>query len=562
MMKTYYADVLSKVLYEHLSHEKIVQLIETPKYETHGDLAFPCFELAKVLKKSPVQIANELVEQIHSDIFSKVEAVGPYVNVFLNRKEISIPIIEEILQKKEKYGSSIDGKGQTIVVDLSSPNIAKPFSMGHLRSTVIGNSICQIAQKVGYQTVGINHLGDWGTQFGKLMYAYLTWGDEAKVKASPIKELNKLYVYFHEMAQDNPALENEGRIWFKKLEEGDEEATRLWTWFREVSLKDFQRIYDLLDVQFDSYNGEAFFNDKMDDVVRLLEEKNLLIESDGAKVVDLSEYNLPPCLIKKSDGATLYATRDLAAAIYRQNTYHFSQAIYVVGGEQALHFQQFFHVLEKMGYDWVKGMKYVPFGLMMKDGKKMSTRKGKTILLEEVLQVAIGLSKKNIQEKNPDLSNADEVARQVGVGAVIFHDLKNERTNNCEFSLESMLKPEGETGPYIQYTHARACSILRKSPIALDKIHFNGLTDDYSWTIIKLLEQFPEIISRAFHRYEPSVISKYLLDLAQSFNKYYGQVRVLEVDEQIHSRLALLVAVVTVLAEGLRLLGIQAPQEM
>lgn len=560
-MKSYYAEALHQLLKEQLSFEKIYALIETPKHESHGDLAFPCFELAKSLKKSPVQIASELASQMTLEQFTSVQAAGPYINVFLNRKSISVPIVETVIAQKENYGNADFGKGQTLIVDLSAPNIAKPFSMGHLRSTVIGNAICKIAKKVGFQTVGINHLGDWGTQFGKLMYAYLTWGDEKKVKAAPIKELNKLYVYFHEVAKENPQIEDEGRAWFKKLEEGDEEATRLWTWFREVSLKEFQRIYELLGVEFDSFNGEAFYNDKMDGVVELLEEKQLLVESDGAMVVDLSEYDLPPCLIKKSDGATLYATRDLAAAIYRQNTYHFNRAAYVVGGEQALHFKQFFHVLEKMGYDWVKGMKHVPFGLMMQGGKKMSTRKGKTVLLEEVLKEAIALSEKNIQEKNPNLKNADQVARQVGVGAVIFQDLKNERTNNCEFSLENMLKFEGETGPYVQYTYARACSILRKAPTELSYT-FEGLEDDYAWNIVKILQLFPATVVRAFEKYEPSVISKYVLDLAQAFNKYYGQVRILETDEQLQSRLTLLVAVTSVLYEGLRLLGIEAPEEM
>lgn len=560
-MKTYYAEALHQLLKEQLSFEKISALIETPKHEAHGDLAFPCFELAKVFRKSPIQIASELADQITAEPFTSVQAMGPYVNVFCNRKFISIPVLKEIMTKKEAYGNTDFGKGETIVVDLSAPNIAKPFSMGHLRSTVIGNSICKIARKVGFKTVGINHLGDWGTQFGKLMYAYLTWGDEEKVKVAPIQELNQLYVHFHKIAKENPQIEDEGRAWFKKLEEGDAEATRLWTWFREVSLKEFQRIYELLGVEFDSFHGEAFYNDKMDAVVQLLEEKNLLIESDGAMVVDLSEFDLPPCLIKKSDGATLYATRDLAAAIYRQNTYHFNRAVYVVGGEQALHFKQLFHVLEKMGYDWVKGMKHVPFGLMMQDGKKMSTRKGKTVLLEEVLKEAIRLSEKNIQEKNPNLKNAEQVARQVGVGAVIFQDLKNERTNNCEFSLENMLKFEGETGPYVQYTYARACSILRKATVQLT-YEFDGLEDDYAWNIVKCLQLFPATVLRAFDKYEPSIISKYILDLAQAFNKYYGQVRILEEDEELQSRLTLLIAVTTVLREGLNLLGIEAPEEM
>ncbi len=559
--KAIFAEALHTSLHDYLNLDKIQSLIEIPKHEQHGDLAFPCFELAKALRKSPALIAKELAETIQSSMLTKVEAVGSYVNAFLNRQAVSNEIISVITKEKESYGAHTFGEGKTVVIDYSSPNIAKPFSMGHLRSTVIGNSIYKISEKCGYEAVGINYVGDWGTQFGKLMSAYKRWGEEEKVKQNPIKELFTLYVKFHEEAKEHPELEEEGRAWFKKLEDGDEEAIYLWQWFRSESLKEFSRIYDLLGVSFDSYNGEAFYNDKMDDTVRLLEEKNLLVESDGAQVVTIEEKDLPPCLIKKSDGATLYATRDLTAAIYRQNTYHFDRALYVVGGEQSLHFEQIFAVLKKMGYSWVEGMSHVPFGLILKDGKKMSTRKGKVVLLEEVIQEAITLAEKNIEDKNPDLPNKQEVARQVGVGAIIFQDLKNERTNNIEFSLENMLKFEGETGPYVQYTHARACSILRKAgfqsaeqPVVLE--------DDLSWGIVKLLEEFPTVVEKAFQRYEPSQISKYVLDLAQAFNKYYGNVRILENSEEKQSRLHLVYAVTIVLKEGLRLLGIGAPEEM
>ncbi|WP_114572014.1 arginine--tRNA ligase [Exiguobacterium flavidum] len=557
--KQQYAEILHGVIGEELTLEQIEQLIEQPKHEDHGDLAFPCFMLAKAFRKAPVMIASDLAEKLENPLFSKVQAAGPYVNVFLNRSVVSREIVGEVLAKGGEFGTS-EANGKTIVTDFSSPNIAKPFSMGHLRSTVIGNALNQISRKKGYDVVGINHLGDWGTQFGKLMVAYKMWGEEEAVRAHPIEELLKLYVRFHEEAETNPSLEDEGRAWFKKLEQGDAEATELWTWFREVSLVEFQRVYDLLGVQFDSLNGEAFYNDKMQHVVDLLEEKNLLIESEGAMVVDLEVEGMPPCLIKKKDGATLYATRDLAAAVYRHETYHFEQAFYVVGGEQALHFKQLFAVLKKLGFDHVDGMHHVPFGLIMKDGKKMSTRKGRIVLLEEVLKEAIDVAKQNIAEKNPNLANAEQTARQVGVGAVIFHDLKNERMNNIEFDLEQMLKFEGETGPYVQYTNARANSLLRKGNY--DGSAFEGNDDDYTWGVVSMLNQFPVVIDRAFARREPSIISRYVLDLAQSFNKYYGQVRVLEEDAGKQSRLALVKSVTVVLTEGLRLLGVGAPEEM
>ena len=554
-----YAEALSRVIGDGLTVDEIEALIEKPKHEAHGDLAFPCFQLAKAYRKAPVMIAADLANELTDALFTKVEAAGPYVNVFLSRDVVSQEIINMVLDEKADYATHA-ARQETIVTDFSSPNIAKPFSMGHLRSTVIGNAINQIARKNGYDVVGVNHLGDWGTQFGKLMVAYKKWGDEAAVRANPIAELLKLYVHFHEEAKTQPELEDEGRAWFKKLEDGDAEANELWQWFRDESLKEFQKVYDMLGVEFDSFNGEAFYNDKMDRIVAMLEEKNLLVESEGAMVVSLEEENLPPCLIKKKDGATLYATRDLAAAVYRYETYNFVQANYVVGGEQALHFKQLFTVLRKLGYDFVDGMHHVPFGLILQEGKKMSTRKGRIVLLEEVLKEAIEKAQANIALKNPELANAEDVARMVGVGAVIFHDLKNERINNIEFDLDSMLKFEGETGPYVQYTNARANSLLRKGNY--DGSTFAGAEDDYSWGVVTMLNAFPHVITRAHERREPSIISRYVLDLAQSFNKYYGQVRVLEDDAQKQSRLALVKAVTIVLTEGLRLLGVEAPEEM
>ncbi|WP_369899885.1 arginine--tRNA ligase [Bacillus manliponensis] len=552
---------IGEVLQGGLSIEQIYTLIETPKQDEFGDTAFPCFTLAKQYKKAPAVIAEELAAKLSHPLFTKIEAVGPYVNVFFSRQQFSQRVLQKVLSEKDKYGQLYFGREKTVVIDYSSPNIAKPFSMGHLRSTMIGNALKHIAEKCGYDVVGINYIGDWGTQFGKLITAYKKWGNEELVKEDPIRELFKLYVRFHEEVIDYPELEEEGRAAFKQLEDGEEEAVHLWNWFRNESLKEFSRIYDLLGVQFSNFQGEAFYNDKMEDFVSILEANDLLEESDGAQVVNLEEEGMPPCLIKKSDGATLYATRDLTAALYRQHTYEFDKALYVVGEEQSLHFSQFFTVLKKLGFNWVEGMNHVPFGLILKDGKKMSTRKGKVVLLEEVLEEAIALAKRNIEQKNPQLKQKDEVARKVGVGAIIFHDLKNERMHNIEFSLENMLKFEGETGPYVQYTYARTCSLLKKSGEELE-IDTVQVTDDIGWTIVKLLERFPAVIETAFAKYEPSQIAKYLLDVAQAFNKYYGNVRILEDNEEKESRLALVYAVMIVLQEGLRLLGVEAPEEM
>lgn len=559
--KMKFAKHVFDVLEPSLSLQQITDLMETPKQDEFGDAAFPCFTLAKQYKKAPAVIAQELADKLSHLFFTKVEAVGPYVNVFFDRQTVSNEVLCEILDKKEEYGQLYFGQEKTVVIDYSSPNIAKPFSMGHLRSTMIGNALKHICEKCGYEVVGINYVGDWGTQFGKLITVYKKWGNEELVREDPIRELFKLYVRFHEEVIEYPELEEEGRAWFKKLEDGDEEAVYLWNWFRHESLKEFSRIYELLGVEFSNFQGEAFYNDKMDDLVSLLEEHHLLEESDGAQVVNLEAEGMPPCLIKKSDGATLYATRDLTAALYRQNTYEFDKALYVVGEEQSLHFSQFFTVLKKLGCEWVEGMAHVPFGLILKDGKKMSTRKGRVVLLEEVLEEAIMLAKQNIEDKNPNLKKKDEVARQVGVGAIIFHDLKNERMHNIEFSLENMLKFEGETGPYVQYTHARTCSLLKKSDIDIEKQELQ-LTDDISWTVIKLLNRFPQVIETAFVKYEPSHIAKYLLDVAQAFNKYYGNVRILEENAEKESRITLVYAVEIVLKEGLRLLGMEAPEEM
>ena len=547
---------------EHLTEEQVFDLLENPKHADHGDVAFPAFSLAKVFRKAPQMIANELAEKINHSFIEKTETVGPYLNFFLNKNEISSAVLKEITTQKDTFGDASIGEGKNVPIDMSSPNIAKPISMGHLRSTVIGNALANIVEKVGYKPVKINHLGDWGTQFGKLIVAYKKWGNEADVKAEPIAQLLKLYVQFHEVAEEETELEDEAREWFKKLEDGDQEASELWKWFREESLKEFMKIYEMLDISFDSFNGEAFYNDKMDEVVELLEEKNLLTTDRGATIVDLEKYNLNPALIKKSDGATLYITRDLAAAIYRKRTYDFALSLYAVGNEQSNHFKQLKAVLSEMGYDWAEDMYHIPFGLITQGGKKLSTRKGKIILLEEVLNEATNLAMEQINEKNPNLEDKEEVAKQVGIGSVIFHDLKNDRLNNFDFVLEEVVQFEGETGPYVQYTNARALSILRKADVELDLEEKLSLDDEYAWEVIKLINSFPDIVLTAFEKFEPSVIAKYSLHLSQAFNKYYGNTRILIEDEQRNARLVLVKATTVVLQESLRLLGVKAPSKM
>ncbi|MBD9828768.1 arginine--tRNA ligase [Enterococcus faecium] len=559
-------DLVAKAVYDavkdDLTLEQVEQLLENPKSAEHGDVAFPAFSLAKVYRKAPQQIAADLAEKIDSANFEKIEVVGPYLNFFMNKEVISKKVLQTVVKEKEHYGDSNIGNQGTVPIDMSSPNIAKPISMGHLRSTVIGNSIGFIMEKIGYQPIRINHLGDWGTQFGKLIVAYKKWGTEEAVKAEPINELLRLYVQFHEVAETEPELNEEARAWFKRLEEGDEEAIQLWQWFRDESMKEFNKIYDLLEVRFDSLNGEAFYNDKMDEIVKLLEEKHLLNEDKGAEIVDLSAYDLNPALIKKSDGATLYITRDLAAALYRKRTYDFKQSLYVVGNEQSYHFKQLKAVLKEMGFDWSDDMHHIPFGLITQGGKKLSTRKGKIVLLEEVLNEAIQSAKEQISEKNPDLENKDAVAKQVGVGAVIFHDLKNDRLNTFDFNLEEVVRFEGETGPYVQYTHARAVSLLEKAGFVPSETADYALNDDTSWEVVKLVQKYPETVLSAGEKYEPSVIAKHAIKLAQAFNKYYAHTKILADDEQKEARLALVYAVTVLLKEDLRLLGLHAPDKM
>ncbi|QTD40517.1 arginine--tRNA ligase [Sporosarcina sp. Te-1] len=534
-------------------------MVERPLHSQMGDYALPCFSMAKTLRKSPKLIAEEIAASVSHPAIQKAEAVNGYVNLFLERHSAAESVLHPILAEGAAYGTSTLGADGVATIDMSSPNIAKPFSMGHLRSTVIGNSIALLLEKSGYCPVKINYIGDWGTQFGKLLTAYRKWGSQEEVERAPITALLQLYIRFHEEAETDDSLNDEGRAAFKALEDGEPDALALWKWFKEESLKEFQRIYDLLGVTFDSYNGEAYYNDKMEPVVEALDHKGLLTESDGALVVDLGE-EMPPCLIKKSDGATLYATRDLAAATDRKTTYDFVQSIYVVGNEQSLHFQQLTQVLKQMGYDWAQDITHIPFGMILKDGKKMSTRKGKIVLLEEVLKEAIELAKRNIEAKNPSLKNKEEVARAVGVGAILFSDLKQHRKHDIEFDLEKMLQTEGETGPYLQYSCARAHSVLRKAEGRGDQ----GITEvnDFEWDIITQLQLFPEAVRRATVELDPSIIAKYAIDLAQAFNSFYGNVHILSDTANQSFRLSLVQCVSIVLEESLRLLGMQAPREM
>ena len=556
------AEQIHKTISEHLSFEEIYKMIEVPKYAEQGDLAFPAFSLAKVLRKAPQAIAQEIVEAVSDEHISKVEAMGPYANFFLSKGKFADETLHTVLEQREDYGNFDFGQGRNVVVDMSSPNIAKPMSMGHLRSTVIGNAIVNLEKKVGYNPIKVNHLGDWGTQFGKLIVAYKKWGTKEAVEQDPIAELLRLYVKFHDEAERDSSLEDEGRAWFKKLEDGDAEAEELWNWFKSESLKEFNRVYDILGITFDSYNGEAFYNDKMDPIVEYLENNGITTIDRGATVVHLDKYDLPPALIKKSDGATLYITRDLAAAHYRKETYDFAKNIYVVGNEQANHFKQLKAVLNEMGRDWQENMIHVGFGLITLGGKKLSTRKGKIVLLEEVLREAEELALKQIEAKNPNLPNKEQVAKQVGVGAVIFHDLKNDRTNNFDFNLEEVVQFEGETGPYVQYTRARAMSILRKAGVSVDLSQPLSLEDDYAWEVLKQIENYPNIVKYAESKFEPSVISKYVISLAQAFNKYYANSRILQEDEGLNARLALVEATAVILKQGLAILGVESPDEM
>ena len=578
-----YKEKIAEILAPHvdgLEKDEILDMLETPADSKMGDYAFPCFKLAKIFRKAPQMIAQTLAEAIGAEsVFEKVENVNAYVNMFLSREEMAQEVVSEVIEKGDDYGRSNMGQGKKVIVEYSSPNIAKPFHIGHIRSTVIGNSIYKIYDFLGYDTIRINHLGDYGTQFGKMICAYRRWGNKEDVVREPIKSLLSYYTKFHVEAEKDPALEDEARAIFAKLEKGEPEEVELWKWFREESLKEFNRVYDMLGITFDSYNGESFYSDKMPAVVQELKdtrivdelkEKGLLVEDNGAQIVKLDEYDLPPALIKKSDGSTLYITRDIAAAVYRKETYDFYKNIYVVASQQNLHFQQWFKIIELMGYDWADQCVHVPFGMVSLEDGTLSTRKGKVVFLLDVLNSAVEKTKQVMIEKNGPDADVDEISKQVGIGAVVFQELSNNRIKDYVFTWDKVLNFEGETGPYVQYTHARAASVLRNAGASAEAVisgeaavDMSYVTSDTAYELIKLISRFPETVREAAEKYEPSVITRHIIDIAQYFNKFYHDEHILVDDEaEKQAKLALVCAAKQTIANGLGLLGIAAPEKM
>ncbi len=551
-----------------IDSSEIEKLVEIPPSYDMGDYAFPCFRFAKDFRKAPNLIAEELAEKLDGgDLFKAIEAKGPYINFFVNRDKLVETVIEEVLEKNDRYGSQNIGRGRTVTLDFSSPNIAKPFHIGHIRTTVIGNALRNIYEFEGFNTVAINHLGDYGTQFGMLIAAIRESKDEnilETIEKDPIKELLKLYVGFNAKIEEKPELKDEARYWFKELENHNEYAVELWNWIRDMSIKEFNKVYKMLGMEFDSYKGESFYSDKMDAVVEKLEEKNLLEESDGALVVDLEDYDMPPALIKKADGSSLYTTRDIAAAIYRKENYDFYKNIYVVASEQNLHFKQWIKVVELMGNDWAKDCIHVPFGMVSLEDGKLSTRKGRVVYLEDVLNKAVDSTLKIIEERNPDLENKEEVARQVGIGAVMFQELFNGRIKDYVFSWDRTLSFEGETGPYVQYTYARANSLIKKGDFKLGQdIDYSILNGEEEIDLVRAIYDFPTIVYQAMEKNEPSFITRHIVEIAKLFNKFYTNVRILSEDqEERNARLALSYVSKTVIKVGLAILGIEAPEKM
>ncbi|MBR4502662.1 MAG: arginine--tRNA ligase [Clostridia bacterium] len=539
-------------------------MLEVPPERAMGDFAFPCFRLSRTLRMAPPMIASRLCQNINDPDTARVECVGGYLNFFFNRGNFARGTLEAILASPGKWGSSGEGAGKTVCMDYSSINIAKRFHIGHLSTTVIGNSLMRIYKFLGWNTVGINHLGDWGTQFGKMIAAYKRWGDKKTVEEGGIDEMTRLYQRFNAEAKNDPSMDDEGRAWFKKIEEGDSEALEIFHWFKDVTLKDAMRVYDILGVHFDSYAGESFYADKTGAVVKELEEKGLLKDSDGAKVVDLDEYGMPPCLILKSDGATLYHTRDLAAALYRKKTYDFSKCLYIVAYQQDLHFRQLFKVLELMGYPWAADqMKHVSFGMVSYEGQALSTRDGVMIYLDELLTRAQEKALAIINEKSPNLENKEEVARQVGVGAVVYSTLQNNRIKDIDFRWDRALNFDGETGPYVQYTFARCSSVLRKAPASLACPDWNALSDDDSQYLLRLMSRFPEAVADACDKDEPSIVTRAVTEIAKAYNKFYYENRVLDEDPGVAAaRVALTKACADVIRTGLYLIGLEAPERM
>ncbi len=552
-----------------LEHAEVEILLEIPPDSEFGDLAFPCFTLSKTYKKAPTQIAGELADQLSGKkglFWDRAAAGGPYLNFYIAPVAYGRAVLHQIWEQGDKYGYSDIGKGRNVPIDYSSPNIAKPFGVGHIRSTVIGHALYLIYKALGYNSIGVNHLGDWGTQFGKLIVAFKRWGKEEELKADPVDYLYRLYVKFHQLAEEDPTLEDEARAWFKRLEEDDHEAVDYWTRFRRLSLENYALIYDLLGIRFEHFHGESHYNKMLDDVIKLVQEKGIAKESEGALIVDLEPYGLPPVMLRKKDGATLYITRDLAAAIYRKKTFDFALSLYVVGAEQTLHFQQLFKVLELLGFEWAKDCVHVPFGLIRFKEGKMSTRAGKIILLEEVLKRSIDMAREIIEEKNPDLTDKESAAKAVGLGAIRFGDLSNDRIKNVEFDWEKVLDFSGETAAYIQYAHARICSILRKAGSDYKQWSDQAaslLVKEEEAILIKTLAVLPEKIIAAAEVYRPSILARYLVDVAREFNRFYHNCPVLSSEGDLqHGRLLLIEATRQVIANGLALLGIETPEEM